>query len=488
MAISFNQVPNGSRVPFLYAEFDSSKAQSGAAVKSYSALMFGQKLAGGTATADAPVLVTSEAQAIALFGRGSFLQQQVRAFLKANKFTPLTVVPQADNAAGVAATGSLTVTGPASASGTINLYIGGVLVQVAVTTADTANTIATNIQAAIAAALDLPVTASVATNVVTVTCRHKGLLGNAIDIRVNYRDGDVLPAGVSIAIVGMASGTTAPSLTNSIANMTEKQFDIICCPYNDSTSLAAMEAELDDRWGPVRQNDGRLITAMSGTVSTLGTFGTSRNSKHVTCFGINKYPTASYEVAASAAGVIAYYAQQDPARPFQTLELPGVFAPAAVDEFKMSERDVLLHDGIATLKISPDRKVLIERAITMYQLNGAGASDVAYLDINTLLTLSYIRWDFRNSMLIKYARHKLANDGTRYGAGQAIITPKVGRAEAIAKFRQWEELGLVEGADDFKRDLIVERNASDMNRLDFMIPPNLVNQLMVMGVQIGFIL
>jgi phage tail sheath gpL-like len=82
----------------------------------------------------------------------------------------------------------------------------------------------------------------------------------------------------------------------------------------------------------------------------------------------------------------------------------------------------------------------------------------------TLFTLSYLRYDWRNHMLTKYPRHKLANDGTRYGSGQAIITPKVGRAEAIGKFRQWEELGLVEGADQFKRDLIVERNSEDPNR------------------------
>lgn len=91
-------------------------------------------------------------------------------------------------------------------------------------------------------------------------------------------------------------------------------------------------------------------------------------------------------------------------------------------------------------------------------------------------------------MLNKYPRHKLADDGTRFGAGQAVITPKIGKAEAIAKFREWEELGLVENADQFKRDLIVERNATDRNRLDFMLPPDLINQALVFGTQIGFLL
>jgi phage tail sheath gpL-like len=491
MSISFNQVPSNMRVPFLYAEFDSSKAQKGSAIKSYSAMLFGQKLAGGSATADVPVLVTSVAQAISLFGRGSFLHNMVQAFLANNKFTELTVLPQADNGAGVTATGSVQFAGPATAAGTIEAYIAGQKVECAVSNGDSANTIATNFQAALALALDLPVTSAVdgiTLSKVNLTCRHKGLLGNEIDIRFNYQTGEAFPAGVSVTITPMSGGTTAPALTNSIANMTEKQFDIIGFPYNDAASLTAIETELDSRWAPIRQNDGHVITAKSDTVANLGTFGVSRNSKHVTCFGLYKFPTPCYEVAAAAAAVAAYYLQQDPARPLQTLELAGVLAPAAVDEFDISERNILLHDGIATVKMASDRRVLIERAITMYQLNGAGAADVSYLDINTLMTLSYLRYDFRNYMLTKYPRHKLGNDGTRYGAGQAVITPMVGKAEAISRFRAWEELGLVEGADQFKRDLIVERNSGDVNRLDFMLPTDLMNQLMVLGCQIGFIL
>ena len=91
-------------------------------------------------------------------------------------------------------------------------------------------------------------------------------------------------------------------------------------------------------------------------------------------------------------------------------------------------------------------------------------------------------------ILTKYPRHKLADDGTRFGPGQAIVTPKTMKAEAVARFTQWETLGLVEGAEQFKRDLIIERNAQDPNRLDHLLPPDLINQLRVNGVQIAFLL
>jgi phage tail sheath gpL-like len=52
----------------------------------------------------------------------------------------------------------------------------------------------------------------------------------------------------------------------------------------------------------------------------------------------------------------------------------------------------------------------------------------------------------------------------------------------------WEDQGLVENIDQFKNDLICERNEGDPNRLDWMLPPDLVNQFRVGGVQIGFLL
>ena len=58
----------------------------------------------------------------------------------------------------------------------------------------------------------------------------------------------------------------------------------------------------------------------------------------------------------------------------------------------------------------------------------------------------------------------------------------------MALFGTWEEKGLVEGIDRFKADLVVERNASDPNRLDFLLTPDLINQFIVGAAKIAFIL
>src|SRR5262249_4134124 len=148
--------------------------------------------------------------------------------------------------------------------------------------------------------------------------------------------------------------------------------------------------------------------------------------------------------AGAISAVVANSGSRDPARPFQTLGLNGVLPPQVGEGLTDDERNLLLYDGISTLLTGAGGKVRIERMITTYKTNDFGAADTSYLDLTTILTLSYLRYDLRNYILRKYPRHKLANDGTRFGSGQAIVTPKLMKSEIIAKFREWEGIGLVE--------------------------------------------
>ncbi|HEY0190803.1 MAG TPA: phage tail sheath C-terminal domain-containing protein, partial [Kofleriaceae bacterium] len=393
----------------------------------------------------------------------------------------------ADAAGGVAATGTIVVAGPATAAGTIALYLGAVRITVGVNSGDASTAIATNIAAAINANADLPVTAAASTSTVTITFRHKGLVGNSYDVRYNYRDGDALPAGVGLTITALAGGTLNPTLTNLIAAMGDLWFQIWAHPYTDSASLAAIEAEMADRFGPLRSMDGVAFTSAVGTLSALATLGTGRNSAQSSIVAqAGAAPlTPPMEFAAETAALVAYYGAADPARPFQTLAYTNALPTAATDQWSVLERNMLLFDGIATSRTETG-VVQIDRLITTYQKSPTGAADPAYLDVTTLLTLAYLRYSFRVRFRNKYPRHKLADDGTAFGSGQAVITPKLGKAEAVTWFREMEELGLVENFDAFKSALLVERNLQDPNRLDFLLPPNLINQLVVTAAQIQF--
>ena len=491
MTVSFNYIPqgNGARVPLFYAEMDNS--QAGYFSQPVRSLLIGQKLAAGTATNGTPYLVSTTSQAIALFGRGSMLARMHAIYRLSDPTGEVWCISLADNGAGVAATGTITVTGPATAAGTINLYIAGQNIQVAVGSTDTANTIAASINTAINAALDLPVTSTVTTNVVTMTCRWKGLTGNDITILDSFRGtagSEALPAGVSLAYTGsglLTGGTTAPTIAAAITAMGDDQYDFVIHPYTDSATLDAFQTEFGDssgRWAWSRQVYGHVYSALRGTLSSLVTAGNLRNDPHHTIAGIDvDCPHPSYEYAAAYGARNSVYIAADPARPTQTGALTGLLAPRPGKKFIWTERNSLLSNGIATSMVVSGT-ILIERAITTYQKNTFSQPDASYLDSETLHTAAYVLRYLSQSITSKYARHKLANDGTRFGAGNAVVTPFVIRGEILSAYDELVALGVVENSGTFAKYLIVERDTINPNRLNVLFPPDYVNQLRVFAV------
>lgn len=256
-------------------------------------------------------------------------------------------------------------------------------------------------------------------------------------------------------------------------------------PYSDAAVLDAFQTEMNDtsgRWSPFRQIYGHVYTAKRGDVNALKTFGNARNDQHCTIVGVEpELPTPIEEVLAAYLARTSVFISADPARPTQTGVLTGVMAAPSESRFITTDRQTLLENGIATLTTTSGT-VTIERAVTTYQRNSFGDADASYLDSETMHTLAYVLRRMKSLITTKYARHKLANDGTRYGAGQAIVTPSVIRGELVALYRQLELSGIVENADLFKQYLIVERNADNPNRLDVLFPPDLVNQLRIFAV------
>lgn len=492
MPISFNEIPINLRVPYVYTEYDSSRAVQGPGIQPYKALIVGQRLSGGSVAELTPIRITSAAQAKQYFGEGSILHRQAIGWFAGNTATEVWAVAFDDPDGGQAAAGTVVFTGPATAAGTLSFYIAGKRIQVAIDNEDSADDIAAKLNTAIGNATDLPVSAAVDgsdNTQVNITALNDGPLGNDIDMRVNYFEGEVTPAGVGVTITQLTGGSGVPDFDDLWAVLGDEHYNVMVIPYTDSASLANIKTETESRAGPLRQIETVVFAAKDDTHSNLGTFGDANNSEFLSVItpGGNGSPTPAFEVGANYGAVAAYYLNIDPARPLQTLELSHVLPPALSARFTQNENNLLLFDGVATTYIDTSGNVRVQRAVTTYKTNDLGADDTAYLDVNTLFTLSYIRWSVRNRLLLKYPRHKLASDGTRFGQGQAIVTPKVVKAELVTVFQEWEFIGLVEGADQFATDLIVERNISDPNRLDVLLPPDLVNQLRVTAIQIQFL-
>lgn len=344
------------------------------------------------------------------------------------------------------------------------------------------------IQDAINAVPALPFTASSSAGVVTLTARHKGLCGNEIPVSLNYYGfggGEVLPAGVQIAVETGTAGTGAPVLTGAVAAMADEPFDYIGLPFNDTASVNTLVTEMNDtsgRWSYARQLYGHVYTAKTGTLSELVTAGDQFNQQHITLAGYEKETqTPADELAASRTARAAVFIRNDPARPTQTGELVGMLPAPKGKRFTMTEQQTLLSHGVATAYVESG-VLRIQRDVTTYRKNAYGVADNSYLDSETLHTSAYVLRKLKSVITSKYGRHKLASDGTRFGPGQAIVTPAVIKGELLATYRQLERAGIVENYELFKQYLVVERDASDPNRLNTLFPPDYVNQLRVFAV------
>lgn len=496
--ISFNDIPTNLRVPLTYIEFDNSNAVSGTPAPRQRVLMFGQANSSGAAEpVNKPVRIFSASQAAMAFGQGSMLHLMAKAFIAINRTAELWCVAQGGGT-GDATAATISLRGTATENGVLVTYVAGVRLPVSVRTGDTGADIAGTLAGLVNGNNDLPVTAEVVPDAggdaaddshagVKLTAKFTGR-SSITDVRWNYYGQEMTPGGIVTEVTYPNGNNTNPDIAPAIAAMGELQYKYLVMPYLDEPNLNTLRTELQERWGPVNQADGFAVTSYHGSLGDITKFGVSRNDHLISCMGVPPTPQPQYIWCASICAVAAQALSIDPARPLQTLTVPGLMPPEMGARFIWSERNALLFDGISTFTVDDGGQVQIERLVTMYRTNKYGDSDPSYLNVNTIATLSYLRYSMRLRIQQKYPRHKLADDGTFISPGQPIVTPKVIRAELLALFTEWETAGLVEDFDTYKDELFVVRNKDDKDRLDVLCGPNLINQFRIFAAQIRFIL
>ncbi|WP_066651750.1 MULTISPECIES: phage tail sheath subtilisin-like domain-containing protein [Sphingomonas] len=491
MTIQFKNVPGNLRLPLFYAELDASRANT--ASRAQRSLLIGQKTGAGTLTADLPVIARSQSESRAAAGAGSILAAMIDAYRAADSFGELWLLPLADDGSGTAATGTITFSGTTTATGTLSLYIAGQRLQLVIASGQTAAQVASTVNTAIAAAIDLPVTSVVNTAVVTLTAKNKGDCGNDIDVRVNYRGtagGEALPAGLGVAIVAMANGATNPSLTAGLANLLDKEFDFIACSLTDATSLAAIAALLNDttgRWSWSVQVYGHCWIARRGTAGAVASFATALNNQHLTVIPYNDAPSPPWAWSSAFMGASAVALRADAGLTLQSLTVPGLLPPPLASRYAASARNnTLLYGGCSSWDVDATGTVVIENIVTTYVTNAQGQADDSYLEVEDMYLLPFVLRRMRDVVNTKYARVKLADVGVRLLPGRPVVTTDTIRGDLIAAYRQLEAEGFVQDADAFARDLIVERNATNRNRVDVLWPAILINNLRVFALLAQF--
>lgn len=467
--------------PFVGTEIDGSGAQDESPNKPKAAVCIGFRRSSGTVLEAVPTLITSDAQADLAFGRRSMLADMCRSFRAANPYTELWAIAINEPSGGTAGTQTLTPVGTATAAGTIALYIGGVRVPVDVAAGDDDEAIAASIVAAITAKTDLPGTAAAVAEVVTFTASHKGAY--EIKITVGGYTGDVLPAGVTgVTIATGATAAGAMTSTTATDVLGSRAYDRVILGMHTDTILDSVESVLAARWAANVELDGIAVCAYIGaSLSTINTYtaAPARNSQYsmVVAGPDTAFQAPAWRVAALVAGLDLSEALVN--TPRQGLVLPGIM-PGTGTQFDLAQRSLLIRAGASTLKVDSGGRVVIDRLVTTYQQNGAGAVDKLFQNVGTMAAISYARWLWRNRILTKYPRHLLGDDGALAAPGVPLVTPGTIRAEAAAFHQEASNLGLIDSSTlaAFLEALSVSRPSGDANRLDTIMSPVFLAQFL----------
>jgi phage tail sheath gpL-like len=483
MAVSFSQFPSDNLVPGAYVE--TSNQSAGYPVQNLRALIIGQPT---TATmSQVPELVTTTEAAILKYGAGSQIARMIQAFRDNNIATELHALPLND-VGSTKATQTMTITGPATAAGTIYLYIGDDRIQVPVSSGDTATIIGASVASVVTANVMLPVTATASVGVVTLTAKNAGTVGNGVAFSVNYRSdlgGESLPTGVTVVFATGVTGATDPVLTTATTALGDIPYEYIGHCFTDTTNLDTMRDFLATRWGPLKDLFGMSLTAAYGTSATLATLGGNRNDPYATIIGYNGSPTWVPEVVGAALGQAALSLNIDPALTLHTVNLVGVMVPKQTSFFTYSELNTLLTKGITPLNYTGGYARIVEMVST-YQKNTFGMADASYRFVTTLSTNALFAREAQFMFLSKFARFKIAKDGTKYGAGNSIVTPSAIKAELVSLYSTWITRGLAQDAEGYENEIIVEIDAIDPNRLNVLMPPRLVGNLNTVAIRNAF--
>ena len=454
-------------------------------------LFVGQMTSSGTAIAGALTSdIGNDGEWDGLFGKTSILAQMIRSARAINAQTQFDAIALADNSGGTAATGTLAFTGTATATGTLNIAIGSgfnYAIPVSVTSGDTAATVATAFTAAVNALTNAPFTAGDSMATVTITCVHKGLVGNKIGYKVVNGI-----AGIAIALTLPTNGATNPSLTNIFNVIDSERYQTIVWP--ETYTLSTLTTFLNTRFNINNiLLDGVGIQTICDTYSNLITAGNAQNSQSLVILPnlllsntaqvggalIEFSDVLSSQLAAIRSlrltdgsdisqYVIATSGASDTVGGAAIASLPYFNTPfnnlALIDvglDFTFSEIEALKAAGISSIgNNTPRTSIIAGEMVTTNKTDASGNVQTTFKYLNAVDTSVTVREYFFNNLRARFAQSRLTN-------GDLIPNRNIANQAAIQSFLDklyndlsGESFVLVQAGNDAKKYFKSNRSVS----------------------------
>lgn len=470
--VSFDKIQTSTRKPGVYVEWNTKLAVRNLPTNKQRVLLIAQHSNPKAGKLTALANIYSAADVAAAYGAGSQAHLMALAAIKAYAYADLSLITVADNEAGVAATGNITITGTADTQGVLRVNIGNAdTLTVGVAANATAATVAAAVKAAIDAETSLPVTATASEGLVTLTAKNKGTHVNHIRIRTGNT-----AEGITVAVKAMSGGDADADIGPALNAVIAEGHNLIAVGCTDEANLLKLRTHLETVGAPEEKRWALGIYGQTGALAQTTTQAGRLNSGYLYSAWYRKTPSLPCELAAAFAAVVA--SEEDPARPLNTLKLNGIGVCDSADKTMRTEQENALYNGVTPIETSPDgTSAQIVRAISTYTKSGNGTADESLLDMTTVRTLINVSGACADRIALRFPRDKMTE--------RTIARV---RSELIDVLMKCEELEIVENVENNLANLIVERDAQNTGMLNCRVPSDVVNGLHQVGMVIDLYL
>jgi phage tail sheath gpL-like len=500
-SISLVGLSSGDVIPGEYAEINFAQGEASGGAGIYSALLIGGKLASGSATADTVVYgpdttvsLSSESDAIALFGAGSELHRAWRRFVAINATTPLYALAVSEGTTPGAATGTITLTTTATGAGTLRIYCADESVDVGIAVGDTPTVTAASAVIACNARTHWPVVASAVAGVITLTSKQKGLRANLIRYFAQIKPGTAGMTVTPTASTLTSGGTVSDSNVTAMATIVARRFYYLVSCAEDATQLGALVSQVGTQALAVTGIRQRIVAGSVDTVSNAIAITTAINSARAEVVWLAGSDVPPCELAAHNAAV--YALEEAPLVPRLNFSSYGddaktqpnwkVRAPLSGALPTRGQILAALNAGLTPIGVRTSGATYLVKRITARFMSGATV-DYRIRDAHKVTVCDRYTDDLIAKAASVLRGKALADDPQKNEPtpGPSVVTPRVVKALINRLTRDYGENDLLQRVAQILLGTIVLRETTPTTRISAQIPLQPIDILDQVAMQVN---
>ena len=470
-------------VPGEYVEVAFSQGPASLANATDKVIFIGGMLSTGAGSAstiygpDTAISMTSEDDAVLLFGAGSELHRQIRRFMKRNTTTPVYAIAVAEGGSATASTGTITIATNATGAGTLRIFVDDEFVDIGFVTGDTPTVIAAAAVAQINSKTHWGFTAANSAGVITITSKQKGLRANLHRYFARIIPFTGVGTTVSPTVSTLTSGgTVSDDLTAALAVIAPQRFYYNVPAAVDSTQLVKVITQINTQALPINGNRQRMIwgsvDSLANTIAIVDAINAARSE--VAWQPDGDIPPS--ELAAVLAA--AYTLYEAPSVPRLNFNFYGqadgepwdVKAPKSGTVPSRSQVYAALNAGVSPIAVQGPNAYLVKRVTNRYK-SGA-VLDYRIRDPHKVLVCDR----YADSLISKAAlqmRGKEIGDDPKKNEptpGPRVVTPRVVKAMIDGLTDVYNGNDLLQNASVIKSQTLVLRDSGNRTRMGAKVP------------------